>query len=454
MHRPPRVRATFTLAACLLPLTAGCADRVAPPRPARVQATAGEGQIGPVMSLLPEPIVATVLDADGQPMPGVSVTWTAEGDGRITPLGGVTDAAGQSQARWMLGGTVGPSHAVAAVGELEPATFTALAESPDQLPFGEVRVLDLPTYESSRQVVHPDYARVPTDAFANAHHLAITPYPYGDASRENPSHFAGTRPDEYALESGAPNPVVRPTDGHLSDPDLLYVPESRDLWLYYRQVTSENTILLTRTTDGIRWSPPVEVVRAPSHHVVSQTVVRRGPGDWWMFAVNAGELGCSAASTTVEVRRSTDGLAWSAPEPVGLEQQNLFAWHIEVQWVPSRNEFWALYNVKRNGDCATPAIFLATSPDGYAWTVLEHAVLARGRIPELTDIVYRSSFQYDPASDAITFWYSGARYNGTKYVWSAAVQRRHREEVFAAPLDLALPAVRWGEPPVPLLEGP
>ena len=47
--------------------------------------------------------------------------------------------------------------------------------------------------------------------------------------------------------------------------------------------------------------------------------------------------------------------------------------------------------------------------------------------------MYRSTLDYDPASDAITFWYSGAKYNGRQYVWSAAVERRHREEVFAAP---------------------
>ena len=34
-------------------------------------------------------------------------------------------------------------------------------------------------------------------------------------------------------------------------------------------------------------------------------------------------------------------------------------------------------------------------------------------------------------SDAITFWYSGATYNGKQYVWNAAVERRHRADIFA-----------------------
>ena len=175
-----------------------------------------------------------------------------------------------------------------------------------------------------------------------------------------------------------------------------------------------------------------------------------------MWSVNAGTEGCSAPAATVEVRRSADGIAWSPAQGVGLEQQGLFPWHLEVQWIPSRNEFWALYNVKRGGDCATPALFLATSPDGYAWTVVSQPVLTRGRIPELADIVYRSAFQFDPVSDAITFWYSGARHGESGYVWGAAVERRRREEVFAPPTValLRLGADAWGEPPEKLYEAP
>ena len=432
---------------------AGCGDSAGPPSPVQVQATEGGGQVAPVHSLLPQPIVATVLDAAGQPVPGVPVTWAAEGDGRITAVTHATDAQGQVRARWVLGGTIGPSHATAVVEALEPATFTAIAESPEYLPYDEVHLLDVPTYEGSRQVVHPDYVRTPADLFRSPHHLAITPYPFGDASQENPSHFIGERLDLFELEAGAPNPVARPTSGHLSDPDLVYVPETKELWLYYRQVTSQNIILLTRTSDGLQWTPPVEVVRAPNHQVVSQTVVRRAPGDWWMYAVNAGVLGCSAPSADLEVRRSSDGIHWSAPEPTPVARPNRSPWHVEVQWIPSRSEFWALFNVKGNGDCATPALFLATSADGYSWTILDQPVLTRGRVPALNDIVYRSTFEYDPESDAVVFWYSGAYHNGTKYIWGAAAERRQRAALFA-PAVVGEGSLRWGEAPEQLLEGP
>ena len=392
-------------------------------------------------TLLPEPIVATVVDAAGTPLPGVLVDWSVDGEGEVTATAPRTDAEGRVRAYWVLGGTAGPSQAAASVPDLEPARFTATAESsggvppggtpPEELPFDDIRVLAVPTYDGSGQVVHPDYVRSPAGAFGSPHHLAITPYPQNNALLENPSHFVGTGPDRWSLESGAPNPVIRPTTGYLSDPDLVFVPETGELWLYYRQVIGDNFVHLMRSRDGLRWSAPVEVARAPAHEVVSPSVVRRGPGDWWMWAVNSGSEGCGVPSTTIEVRRSMDGEHWSAPEPVALNQQDLFAWHVEVQWIPSRNEFWALYNVKGSGGCATPALFMATSPDGYTWTVHGAPVLVRGRIPALADIVYRSTLEYDPATDAITFWYSGARHTGKEYVWSAAVERRRRIDVFA-----------------------
>jgi hypothetical protein len=79
-------------------------------------------------------------------------------------------------------------------------------------------------------------------------------------------------------------------------------------------------------------------------------------------------------------------------------------------------------------------------------------VLVRGRIPALQDIVYRTTFEYEPASDAITFWYSGARYNGAKYVWSAAVERRHRADLYAP--SAGIRAASLPPAPAPLVDWP
>jgi hypothetical protein len=149
-----------------------------------------------------------------------------------------------------------------------------------------------------------------------------------------------------------------------------------------------------------------------------------------MWSVNAGSSGCVAEATAVELRRSRDGVQWSDPEPVDLDQAGFSVWHIDVQWIASRAEFWAVYNVKLPGGCATPAVYAATSVDGTSWIAHDRPLLAKGSTSVFADIVYRSTFSYDALSDDILFWYSGARYDGSHYVWSAAVQRRRREEVF------------------------
>ena len=244
-----------------------------------------------------------------------------------------------------------------------------------------------------------------------------------------------------------------PDAGHLSDPDVLYVPESRELWLYYRQATLDNIVLLIRSTDGRHWSEPREVVRRPSHEIVSPTVVRRGPGEWYMWAVNSGPSGCSASSARVELRRSSDGLRWSEPEPLEFALPDLWPWHIEVQWIESRREYWAVFNAKTSTGCATPAVFSARSADGVAWTVSGQPVLSRGQVPAFRDIVYRTAFDYDPVSDLVTFWYSGAAFEESKYRWSAAVEQRPREEAFASVRTKLDPSL-YLPPPAPLVDWP
>ena len=378
----------------------------------------------------------------------------ADDDGRIAPFGVLTDADGIARARWILGSVEGIRTARATLPGAVPAVFTAVAESPDALPFDQPEPLELPTYEGSRQVVHPDYAETPAGAFSSPFHLAITPYPGGNATFENPSLFAGHRRDRYGLEPGAPNPVVLPASGYLSDPDLVYDPDERQFRLYYRRVTIDNIILMVRSTDGLGWTAPIEVARAPNHQIVSPSVVRRARGDWWMWSVNAGAAGCGAATTTVEVRRSLDGVVWSEagrdrpgrPDRSGRGTSTSHG-------SPRGMNFGRRTTPRPMAAAPPPRVFIATSPDGAAWATESQPVLIKGRIPEFQDIVYRTSFAYDPTTDAVTFWYSGARYQNGRYVWNAAVERRHRDEVFGRVSKLPDRGL-FLAPPVPLTDGP
>jgi hypothetical protein len=218
----------------------GCADSAGPPAPAQVQATGGGGQVAPVHSLLPEPMVATVLDASGQPVHGVSVSWAAEGDGSIT-ADSHHRCAGQARARWV---PAAPSArpTTAAVDALEPAT-TAVAESPENLPFNSAsaRPGDLRRLAAGGA---PDYARAP------ARHPERAP------SRDRPTRSGTPRAESLAFRRRAwtcssSNPARESGGAPTSHPPIdLLTCETRAV-ADARQV-SENIILLTRTSDGLR----------------------------------------------------------------------------------------------------------------------------------------------------------------------------------------------------------
>jgi hypothetical protein len=300
-----------------------------------------------------------------------------------------------------------------------------------------LHVLTLATYDGSGQAVHPDATATPLSWGGGAEQLFVTPYPNSAATLENPSLFSGGLLDWRVLP-GVTNPIVLPPEiGFLSDPDQLFNPETNELWLYYRVVTTENEIFLTRASSPSTWSAPIMVASGANHSIISPSVVRRGPGDWLMWAVNSGPDGCGGGATTVDLRRSRDGINWSNALTTDLAEMNAFAWHIDVEWIPSRGEFWAVYNVKIPGSCATSALHFAQSRDGVHWVPAAGPVLQRGALPEFADIVYRGSLQYDQDSDTITLWYSGARYVRGRYTWSIATEQLTSSAFFARIMAVA-----------------
>lgn len=440
--------ATWLLASSGL-LACGSERATMPRSRGQIAISSGNAQRGAPGQPLAQPIVLVVRDASGTPVAGVDVTWNADDGGVMDPSKSVTDVNGFASAIWTLGdGSMHRGRALAA-GFLA-AEFTASTDVNAELPLDVIIPLDLKTYDGSGQTVHPDHVAAGPEWTHAGQYLFITPYPLGNATFENPSIFESEQPTQWIVPDGVTNPLVTPGDGYFSDPDAVYVPERNELWLYFRQVTSENTIHLTTSRDGASWTTPIVVLHAPNHQVISPSVVRRAPDDWLMWAVN-GNVGCIGTSATVELRRSTNGVDWSSPEAVALAQPGFSPWHIDVQWIAGRNEYWALYNVKTAGSCTTSAVYLATSTDAVHWTTYPSPVLARGAITEFRDVVYRSSFAYEPSSDAITLWYSGARFDGANYIWHSAVQRRLRADLFAtinAPAsaaqtaDRALPALQ------------
>jgi plastocyanin len=102
---------------------------VSAPAIAKTGSESGDGQSGPASQLLPNALRVEVT-RDGAPASNVTVTWSTNNGGSLSPTSDQTDADGLSTSLWTLGPTSGPQTATAQAegGSLNSiATFTATA---------------------------------------------------------------------------------------------------------------------------------------------------------------------------------------------------------------------------------------------------------------------------------------------------------------------------------------
>ena len=125
LRRSPASIALLALAAC------GGGDLVLPNegQPADVSVVAGDGQTGTILEPLPDSLIVKVTDRFGSPVPGVEVTWAAEGGGDVQPATAVTGGDGRAATQRVLGGQPGTYGTTALVALLpeDVASFTTTA---------------------------------------------------------------------------------------------------------------------------------------------------------------------------------------------------------------------------------------------------------------------------------------------------------------------------------------
>ena len=284
------------------------------------------------------------------------------------------------------------------------------------------------TYDGSGQLVHPDAAVFPRRWQGVRYWIAGTPYPSGNPKYENPSIYHGQSSREMKVPLGVTNPIVAPPAvGYLSDPDVLHDVERDELRMYYRQTAGESDqLFLITSQNGVQWSSAQLVLSDARYSLISPAVVRESATSWRMWTVNASAQGCYSLPTELmlQQRRSADGIAWSAPEPVELRLPRRVPWHWDVQYVAAKSEYWALIAAYPQGTtCSQSAVYFARSKDGTSWTVSPTPLLGPGEYEPIRDLVYRSSFHYHDGSDAVSVWFSGARLEGRSFHYSIASAR-------------------------------
>ena len=289
--------------------------------------------------------------------------------------------------------------------------------------------LGIPTYDGSGQVVHPDVVRFAAPWHRATYWMAVTPYPGGNASYENPSVVVSEDGLAWSAPDGVTNPVVpKPSDGYNSDPDLVYDAAGDRLVLVYRSVTGgSNVIQSVSSADGRSWTAPAILVTKPSHQAVSPTVVTGGrrPMLWY---VDAGGAGCNASATSVKLRvgsgpaalsPATPGAGWSEEIATTFALEGRVVWHLDVIYVPAHAEYWALFHAYERGkSCGSGDLFFARSRDGIAWTAYPTPILTAGGSDWTEASLYRASMVHDAARDVLRVWFSARSAVGG---WSAGL---------------------------------
>jgi hypothetical protein len=127
----------------------GGSDIGQPPTASAIEMAAGNGQIAPVGGPLPDPLVVLVTDDAGDPVQGVTVQWTTDGDGNVSPTTAETGSDGKASATRTLGATAGQQITTAAVSGLQgsPVTFSATATD-GSTPTLAIRTPPSPTAQS------------------------------------------------------------------------------------------------------------------------------------------------------------------------------------------------------------------------------------------------------------------------------------------------------------------
>ena len=99
------------------------------PTPNAIAVSAGNNQVGPAGTALPESLAVIVRDQGGAPLAGANVTFTVTaGGGAVSPASRPTDALGIAKTRRTLGPNAGTQSVSAVAGGLAPVAFSAVAQ--------------------------------------------------------------------------------------------------------------------------------------------------------------------------------------------------------------------------------------------------------------------------------------------------------------------------------------
>lgn len=339
-------------------------------------------------------------------------------------------------------------------------------KDPLPVPYQFRDVLRIPTYSYTAQggqtqkaewdTTHPDvidFAKTSKEGGkwgGYRYWMVLTPNQDGYSQYENPCLAASNDGVNWVVPNGIENPLSgvkhEPTGTHNCDTDLVYNPDSDELWVYYvweqdspagtpsnlrliRVKEDGNSFAITSTTDG---KPYERLINSQYRYdMQSPAVVRRDANTWLMWSNNSDSdnsgNGWQSQVAFVELYTSTDGKNWtnkqSLADTLVLKGADGIAsyipWHLDVQWVESQNKYWGLFCAyPKGGNTNRTYLLFGTSVDGKTWTTYPKPLLAPRDNKWDNNFIYRSTFIYDDASGTLQVWYSGGKSGGWRIAYT------------------------------------
>lgn len=343
---------------------------------------------------------------------------------------------------------------------------TEKQKEPLPVPYQFRDVLKIPTYSYTAQggqtqkaewdTTHPDvidFAKTSKEGGkwgGYRYWMVLTPNQDGYSQYENPCLAASNDGVNWVVPNGIENPLSgvkhEPAGTHNCDTDLVYNPDSDELWVYYvweqdspagtpsnlrliRVKEDGNSFAITSTTDD---KPYERLINSQYRYdMQSPAVVRRNANTWLMWSNNSDSdnsgNGWQSQVAFVELRTSTDGKNWTNKQSLadtlvlkgtdGID--SYIPWHLDVQWVEGQNKYWGLFCAyPKGGNTNRTYLLFGTSEDGKTWTTYQKPLLAPRDNKWDNNFIYRSTFIYDDASGTLQVWYSGGKSGGWRIAYT------------------------------------
>lgn len=193
--------------------------------------------------------------------------------------------------------------------------------------------LRIPTYDGSGQVVHPSVIDFLNEYGVEVwsgyrYWMVLTPYPFSQDQYENPSLYASHDGFTWVVPENISNPLITASKigdrGFLFDPDMIYNPDSDQLWIYYRFASADMLKMqLIRINPDLTMTKPVTIIeQSPWSQKDNRTrsfcIYRESLDRWHMW----GGGGKEKAPYNTYYLFSNDGISWKEPQQV-LNQEGL-----------------------------------------------------------------------------------------------------------------------------------